>query len=414
MERVLDSPPYAAGRPSAESPVQWSLNWLVRRYGCPLEWPAIRKCLLLVSLAGLFSTWNVCLGEYLRRHLDLVPFLDHALLESAVRGGRLVVLGYVGLFLAGVSLLRCAPDSRCFVHLTFQFFAITTALTACLSDPLGASFWLSIIGFCVIGLLLFGESTVATALLTFVAICASSVTLASLGFVPYAPLVIGPPFTEDKLAGWWVAKTGIASILILGVVLVLCSYIFGRWRDREAELKDLSNTDPLTRLANKRHLLELGSREFARRKRHGGALSCIMVDLDHFKAVNDRYGHLAGDVVLGEVAKILRQVLRSHDVAGRYGGEEFALLLPDTELDPAIMVAERCRRVIEDTPLITENTTIRITASMGVASVSSSTIEFRDLLRFADKALYAAKQDGRNTVVAAGLTTVQATRGCEQ
>ncbi len=165
-------------------------------------------------------------------------------------------------------------------------------------------------------------------------------------------------------------------------------------------LLELSNTDHLTGLFNRRFLIEALEKELQRSKRKDGVLSLFILDLDHFKRINDTYGHLQGDVVLQKVSLQLQKELRSYDVAARYGGEEFIAILPDTNLKEAFMVAERVRLSIQGMPLAAPLSGEKITASLGVSSLPNpSSDDIDGLLRSADEALYKAKESGRNKVV---------------
>jgi two-component system, cell cycle response regulator len=165
------------------------------------------------------------------------------------------------------------------------------------------------------------------------------------------------------------------------------------------ELLQLSNTDPLTHLSNRRCLMETLEKELKRAERGHSPLSLIMVDIDHFKRVNDTYGHQQGDVVLVEVAKVLMEHLRDYDMAARFGGEEFSLILPETELLPAVQVAERLRQSASQLSLPPPLQGLRLTISLGVATFPHAKIRnVDDLVRGADEALYQAKREGRNRV----------------
>ena len=168
-------------------------------------------------------------------------------------------------------------------------------------------------------------------------------------------------------------------------------------------LQQLTHTDDVTGLYNQRFLfLRLGE-EFRRAKRYHYDLSIIMADLDRFKTVNDTHDHLYGTRVLIQIGQLLLQGVRSLDFAIRYGGDEFVLLLPHTSLDAAIMIAQRLRATIEAAILGDEGDPCRITSSLGIASLDSVTSnDPNELLREADRALYLAKEQGRNRVVWSG------------
>jgi diguanylate cyclase (GGDEF)-like protein len=170
---------------------------------------------------------------------------------------------------------------------------------------------------------------------------------------------------------------------------------------RTKELQDLliehAHIDPLTGLPNRRALMDRLQMEWARMQRHGGELSFIMADIDHFKRVNDAYGHSIGDKVLQEVARSIAGQCRESDLPARYGGEEFAVVVPNAGTSTAVLLAERCRREIEKVDLPVKGEPIRPTASFGVAdAVGVSSTEL--LVDRSDQALYRAKAAGRNRV----------------
>jgi len=173
------------------------------------------------------------------------------------------------------------------------------------------------------------------------------------------------------------------------------------WRRRAEELLQLSITDPLTELHNRRYLETRIAEEFERAKRYGPVMSFMMIDIDDFKLYNDRYGHQAGDEVIKRVASCLRQTLRSADLPARYGGEEFSVLLPQTGLTEAGLIAERVRQRIRQQPYRFAETQPfgTITVSIGVASSETAFDSAEAIIKAADDALYAAKRRGKDQVV---------------
>ncbi|MGA8138657.1 MAG: diguanylate cyclase [Pseudomonas gingeri] len=165
-----------------------------------------------------------------------------------------------------------------------------------------------------------------------------------------------------------------------------------------AKLQKLSSTDRLTGLYNRGHWEESLKAAYARNQRYGNATSLVMFDIDHFKRVNDTYGHQAGDKVIEHVADLVREHVRDSDVAGRYGGEEFGVVLSDTDKAGARFFAERLRKAIEALEVVHEGQSIRFTISLGVADLSQPSISHADLIAWADQALYASKKGGRNRV----------------
>jgi diguanylate cyclase (GGDEF)-like protein len=157
--------------------------------------------------------------------------------------------------------------------------------------------------------------------------------------------------------------------------------------------------DGLTRLFNKRYFTERLDSELKFAQRHTAALSLLMLDLDHFKKINDTMGHLAGDKVLATVAHVLLKAVRNEDVVARFGGEEFAIILRATELESAEATAERLRKLVEGTPITLDGKHMKATVSVGLASYPSTPAKtLEELIDAADKALYRAKHGGRNRV----------------
>jgi len=170
----------------------------------------------------------------------------------------------------------------------------------------------------------------------------------------------------------------------------------------QAQLTEQANRDPLTGLYNRRYLNDSLQREFDRCARDGAALSLLLIDLDHFKQVNDSHGHTTGDEVLRQVSVILGQEMRSSDICCRYGGEEFLLVLPYVGLDAARDRAEYCRRRIEEHHWLAGGQPFVVTLSVGVACSPDAQMTPAELINLADQALYRAKAEGRNRVCLSG------------
>ncbi len=166
------------------------------------------------------------------------------------------------------------------------------------------------------------------------------------------------------------------------------------------QVQRLAITDPLTGLNNRRYFFEAARRELERARRYQSPLSLIMLDIDHFKRVNDTYGHLAGDRVLVAVAARCKEKLREVDISARYGGEEFVFLLPETNLEGAGQVADRLRAVVNDVPIDAGDKKVSISISLGVAELDEECADIQALVRRADQALYKTKETGRGQVTA--------------
>src|SRR4029453_11223443 len=193
-----------------------------------------------------------------------------------------------------------------------------------------------------------------------------------------------PPLTDTEC-------TGLAAAAALLGPSVKNAELYG-------EVQENSVRDVLTGCFNRRHALEVLDSELRRARRSHGAFSLVMLDLDHFKTINDRFGHLCGDAVLAHVGQRMKAVLRGSDMKCRYGGEEFLVLLPDTPLAGARRVAEMLRKDLAQHPVDWDDQTLTVTASFGIAEMNAAEDGTNAIIARSDAALYHAKQDGRNCV----------------
>ena len=230
----------------------------------------------------------------------------------------------------------------------------------------------------------------------------TAVCVAGVGFVMLLRAVLTTQWgaNADLLAPDLVQ---FASNLLFAVFAVLATLgvVWIEIEQLQADLARLAMIDPLTAILNRRAFMLEYEREVSRCKREQTGLALAIFDLDHFKDVNDTYGHLVGDQVLRQVADTLRASLRGHDVLGRYGGEEFALLMPGTDTSAAMAGTERARLAVGERPIEAGRISIPVTVSAGVAVYGLDGSDWESLLRSADAALYEAKRGGRNRVVAA-------------
>jgi diguanylate cyclase (GGDEF)-like protein len=195
--------------------------------------------------------------------------------------------------------------------------------------------------------------------------------------------------------------------ILIEDVTDVCHYQ-GQLQKALHELEQMSRIDGLTQIYNRKYWQESLEQEYAKAKRHNKSLSLIMLDLDHFKSLNDNYGHQCGDAILMEVTAQVTELLRLEDVFGRYGGEEFAIILPETTIIGAINVAKRICNHIANLSLNYQGQNVKVTASLGVAQASVESLSHEELITHADNALYQAKANGRNQVYSALLdNTIQ-------
>ena len=211
----------------------------------------------------------------------------------------------------------------------------------------------------------------------------------------------GSNTNEDEELGLDVGATDfIRKPISPRVVLARTSNIL-KLRAATRELERLAATDPLTGAFNRRSFLQAGNAELCRSRRYKHTFSVLMLDLDHFKAVNDTYGHSIGDAALKEAVTVIQNAMRVQDTLGRLGGEEFAVIVPETDAEDAAVVAERIRASIAQIVIDTNGEPLSFTMSIGVSVGGNDDESVDDALARADKALYDAKEQGRNQVVCA-------------
>ena len=362
-----------------------------------------QRCALVCAICGLsFSAyWIYC--EVMLLRPELAPYYDPDWLRYWQIGNGVAIGVWVLLFALALRLRRRAPQSSALAHATVQLYSITMAIGAYAHGTSTSAFPVVLIGGGALGFALFERRLVLLAIASGLVLLLASEIAVTLHLLPHAPLLRAAPYVGSIPAAAWRILMG---ALVLGVgaaVLALVAATVGRLREREAELEAMAQTDALTGAANRRHFLDVFERELARAVRRGTALSCVVLDLDHFKAVNDRHGHLAGDRVLVAAADVLRQSLRTSDVLGRWGGEEFVLLLPETDEAGGRAMAERARRMLAEQSIAIGEQTTTVTASFGLACAASAKGVTPDaLIRRADEALYRAKAAGRNRLEVAG------------
>ena len=187
--------------------------------------------------------------------------------------------------------------------------------------------------------------------------------------------------------------------LIISAIDISTKKVLTKLKRTQSELKRLATTDSLTGLFNRRFFEDLAETEIKRSFRYKKPLTLLMLDLDFFKKINDSCGHKAGDHVLEEVSTIFQASIRDIDLLGRYGGEEFIMLFPESDQKTSIIAAERIRKNIENTNLSFNNKILTITVSIGISTLSNYSTESLDtLIQHADKALYKSKGTGRNRI----------------
>lgn len=284
---------------------------------------------------------------------------------------------------------------RYFPYIAIIFFAVSFmygGYSIGISSPATIAGYISLV---TVGLVLFERKMVYIIFLPITVYLLCAIVLSASGHMNYAP-VFNQSLNEQILYKneFWIYSQLFLYIPIFFASIVLFEILLTQWRNREKQIEEISQMDPLTGIFNRRKIaydlaeIELEQQNYA----------LVLLDLDFFKHINDNYGHDVGDEVLQDVAKILSRVLREGDVVGRFGGEEFILLLPHKSLQEALDIAERCRKEIELGHFtVDKKTRIKVTASFGVA-ISNAQLSKEVVIRHADQALYLAKKHGRNQV----------------
>jgi len=344
----------------------------------------------------LWSTITLILSQhYPSISSDKIVFL---LIWSGV-----VALLYIPLGDYHLSLTDKPKASKRYTIFVLGYYTITTSITCFLLGPLSVFAGLIVMGSPLLGMMLFSIPLVVFYLVIAIVIMSTASLLVQIGWLDYTPIFNGQSNTYMSVSAT------IGTIYYTFYEVTIMASLIIAWQSREHNVVHLSLTDPLTGVANRRHILELLDQELTQRRRLDNHLGLIMLDIDHFKQINDKYGHQTGDQVLAAAAAALNACLRQNDRIGRYGGEEFLIILPDSSPEDSLRVAERCRREIANL-FIPAKPDLSLTASFGVACQRRHDIAYSDLLiQQADDAMYQAKKNGRNRVEIAkpGLAPVK-------
>lgn len=366
-----------------------------------LDWSDRDKCLLLSGLIWGYMSF-IFLWHLLT--VELTTFADHYVSPEGADVMTQVMLfnqcGWLALIVWGAVLRRLHQHSVFYPAVFMSFFSVGFLLLGWTMGLYSPMTGMVLVGSPLVGFILFGFRRVAWNFAFSVLVVLLLAWLSVQGYSAHAIYFIKYPISQEWLSYYWIGSTVAFMVPFITVVIVLVALLLGRWARREAQVRDQALHDPLTGLANRRELFTRFGFELARARRSGQPLAVCLLDLDHFKRINDTYGHGVGDDVLVRVADILRHCLRETDAIGRIGGEEFVLLLPETDAEGAEHVVERCRSEIERSPLILDNgVALPVSASIGVAiSAPEDEADETELLARADEVLYRAKAAGRNRV----------------
>lgn len=364
-----------------------------------LDWSDRDKSLLLSVLTGLlmlgFLGWLLVTRYY-------TTFGEQFLSASGAELARHIFLfnvtGWVVLIGWGIVLHQRKRHSTVYPNACIHFFGLSFLGVGYVMGLYNPVMGLVLVGSPLTGFILFDFKRVTCSLVIHTLMVLLIYALIVQGSLQYAPLLKADPVTKDLVSVYWVNSMIAFSTPFLAMVFGFTYVLLRRWQIREKQIRALAVTDPLTGLDNRRALFDQFGYELARSRRSGSPVSVCVMDLDHFKRINDRYGHAVGDKVLLMVATVLRDSLRETDRIGRIGGEEFMLLMPDTDARGAAKVIERCRQRLSETPVdVGGEMPLHISASFGVTCARpGDTVAQDQLFTRADQALYQAKAAGRN------------------
>lgn len=385
---------------------------LVASLQSKLEWSRVDKGLLALMLLLPGFVIHLAWSQYVlsrpdRAHLvnlDVLAYLNQFQIIIAVIAGLILMVG--------LKLRHRSPNHRAFQYITLQFLAVALVFTSYAIGTMSFIAGLVLLAAPIWGFILLDAQAVWWATGTSLVLSVGLSYASAFGFLPYAPLMVPPSDPTSHL--FWTNSIFLFSVPFFILLLGMSAQMLGWWREREDKIRQLSLTDALTRIHNRLSILDFLDHEVARAKRYGTALSVVILDLDHFKSINDTWGHPTGDIVLQETAQLLKQHIRETDSVGRYGGEEFIIVLPGADQNEAWKVLERCRAQLAELNIVTDNDQIiHVTASFGLVSMMTphqdQCIETHTLIKSADEALYTAKHNGRNRIESVVVTQMVTT-----
>lgn len=368
------------------------------RLAAALEWSAVDKSLILIALLIPLYFQYILWSIYVLNRADRDTLIHVDVVQKFMVVEAWLILAGMGIALIGLMLRRRWPNLQLFQYVALQFYALSLVLMSYSIGTLSFCSGVVLLGGPIFGFILHDRLPVwmafISALVAIVALSYASV----FGYLPYAPIRIVSSDPVSEL--FWMNSTLFFAAPFLIFLTLMADQMLAWWREREARIHQLSRTDALTNLHNRRSILDLLDQEIARVQRKPSPLSVVILDLDHFKKVNDTWGHPMGDRVLQIAARVLRESVRDGDHVGRYGGEEFMLILPGTRLSDAMTVLERCRLQLVAADVMTDSQDrLQITASFGlVCQDKTPLLASQQLIQHADEALYAAKANGRNRI----------------
>ena len=379
----------------ATDPVQgWGIvsffqNQLLR------NWTLLNKTMLILSLSIFINLFMLAWDLFVLYHPQFYPWVNLAVIHTHLSLGMIFMSVFIGLLLLCHFCSQQRWVEKFMPMLSVQLFTLVLLIHGYFVGSFSPATMVGYVGWAGVGLILFDRKIIYCALAPATIVLLLLNYLSTFAGLPYAPLFNMEPMNQTVMNPFWVMSMFFFLVPLMLVCLFLFEILLSQWRIREATIATLSRIDPLTNVMNRRSIANQLEQLHQQRK---ALYSVVLLDLDHFKNINDQFGHSMGDQVLVNVAKCLANNLRDRDMIGRFGGEEFILLLPNTTTAQAQSVAERCRLAISHLNFITEyQQEFSVSASFGISS-SVSADEPHLIISQADQALYAVKADGRNQV----------------
>ena len=358
-----------------------------------INWGILKKCILMLVLGCIVHLSWLSWDLFVLFHPEYWQYVQIKLIRLQLILDSSFLLILLALIYPCYKWQGHARAERYLPHLTVGVFVISLCRDAYVVGVMSPVSTLACVCLMTVGLVLFHRALIYSILIPaflFLAVCTY---LSFRHQIPYSPLFnIQGKFFDN---GFWLGSMLYFMLPILAICTMLFEILLSQWRHRERLIQHLSQLDPLTSLFNRRSI-----NQCLEKLNHSACLSyaLVLLDLDHFKKINDQYGHHKGDETLIKVSAVLSQQLRASDIGGRFGGEEFILVLKDTNIEMAQQIAERCRLAIQQLEIQSdEGTKIPVTASFGIA-ISQAELRPQQLLSQADRALYQAKARGRNQV----------------
>ncbi|MCG8311908.1 MAG: GGDEF domain-containing protein [Pseudomonadales bacterium] len=371
---------------------------IVKQLGNPLEWQSHSKASLLLWVFFIEQLAYYAVPAYVLSTGHFSEFYNFDLTRVHLAAFQWLIIG--NLFLIAVLKIQHTKngDRVYYEYIATLYFGLVHVYYGYTIGLMSIATGVVLACAPLVGFIFFHGRAVLWATTTSAACVVILTVLTSANTLPYAPLTSNLYTDNGNLSVFWLSLYFFYISPHIISMFGIAYYVLYRWREREQEVRYLSNTDPLTGLMNRRCILDHLGVQQHNSDITAEPLSVLMVDLDHFKQINDTWGHGVGDEVLMRAADILKKTVRKNDYVGRYGGEEFLIVLPGLGKEKAVMLAERIRRAIASMDFRAEEKAhVPITASLGLCSrARQEAIESGELIRRADVALYKAKHTGRD------------------